>query len=330
MKHSLRGLLALVMLSGAVLACGLPLPSALVTGGIVIPACAAGEEVETCALRQGAFERLAATEALAVESFSTELFMDNAGELMQLVSTGRYTYAVSDDPAGFGANVHVWIDSVTVEEDGVIESFSDLQIILIGAEAYWSEDGGATWTHETLTGDEDTQLGVAAFIGLLAPLTGEIDLFANPDAFVVQVGKADGGIQRHMLTVNFDALISDADSVLALLAESMAVDENLGIGLGIEDLGEPAQVAAMAPMLVEMLGMELAYSARIGIDAASGQMVSFGETFGLDMSVAENEGMRAHWVMDATLGSYDDVAPVEAPAEYSEGDMGDIFGSPLN
>ncbi len=330
MHPSLRSVfLALVMLSGAALACGLPLPSALLTGGVTIPACAVNEPAETCALRQGAFEQLAAVETLAVESFSTELFMDNAGELMQLVSTGRYTYAVSADPAGFGADVHLWIDSATIDEAGVIETVDDVQLILIGEDAYWSEDGGATWTHGILT-DDNTRIGLAAFIGLLAPLSGEINLLASPEAVVVQVGKADGGIQRHMLTLDIEALFSNAEAVLTLLEGATAVDERLGVGLGVDQLGELEQVAAMAPMLVEMLGADLAYSTRIGIDTASGQLVSFGETFMLDMSVAENEGMRVNWVVDATLGSFDDVPPVEAPTDYIEGDFGDMFGSPLN
>ncbi|MBN2472900.1 MAG: hypothetical protein JXN59_19415 [Anaerolineae bacterium] len=330
MQHSWRGILVLVMLSGAVLACGMPLPSALLPGGIAAPVCAADEAAETCALRQAAFEALAAAEALAVESFAVDLFMDNARELMQLSSSGRYNYVVSDVPEGFGADIHLWIDSLTLQEEGELKTFTGMEIIMIGMDAYWSEDGGATWSHETLAGDPSTQLGLATFLGLLAPISGEINLLANPDTFVVQVGKADGGIQRHMLTLNVDALVSNAESMTGLLEQTVAADESLGIGLGITDLGEIGEVAAMAPMILSMMNGDLAYSTRIGLDPAAEQVVSYGETFLLDMTLSETDSMQVNWVLDATLGRYDDVPPVVAPAEYSEGSMDDFLGSPLD
>lgn len=328
MNDSLRGLLALVMLAGAVLACGMPLPSALLTGGITIPACAEGEPEATCDLRQAAFAELAATEMLSVESFSVELMMDNNRDQMYVTSTGRYTYALSEENSVFGANIHLWIDSMTLLESGETDTFENLEIILMGTDAYFSEDGGATWYHDTLDLDQDTQLGLSIFLGLLAPISGEINLFSVPNAFAVQVGKADGGIQQQVLTVDFAALASDAESMVVLLEQAVAADQNLGMGMGIEELGELEEVALMAPMILSMLG-DVSYTTRLGIDATSGLLVTYGENLTLDMEFGENDTMQVTWLLDSTLGSYGDVPPVEAPAVFQEGSLDDIIGSPL-
>lgn len=328
MKNSLRGVLALVMLAGAMLACGLPLPTALLTD-MPIPPCAADEPADTCALRQSALENLAGVQALSVESFDISLDMDNEGEVMVLNSSGRYSYTLNPESAAFGADIHLWVETLTLEQEGETEAFDSLEIIIIGEDAYYSEDGGATWKHDMLELETNLQLGLSMFLGLLSPLTGEMNLFASPDAFTVQIGKAADGVQEQTLTVDFESLVGDSASVMTLLEQAAASDEKLGMGLGLDDLGEPEEVAMMAGMilgLVDTLGYEVHYR----IDPASSELVGYAETFALELAFDAESGMQVQWELDATLGAFDTVEPVVAPAEYTEGNLDDIIGSPLN
>lgn len=327
MKQSLRGMLALVMLAGAVLACGLPLPSALLTA-LPIPPCAEDEPADTCALRQSSLEALAEVQALNVESFDIALDMDNAGEVMKMVSSGRYTYVLNPDTALFGADLHLWLDSLTLEEAGEVQVFEELEIIIMGSEAYYSEDGGATWARDSLDVDNETQLGLSLFLGLLSPISGDLNLFASPAAFSVRVGKGTDGVQEQTLTANFEGLVSDSDAMVTLLEQAAASDEKLGMGMGIADLGAPEEVLPMAGMVLSLVDT-LSYEVQYRFDPASDTLVGYAETFALNLALDAESAIDVLWEMDATLGGFDAVDAIVAPENFTEGDLDDIIGSPL-
>lgn len=326
MKKIGLAFMLIAMLATPMLACGFPLPIATETGSAIpTVVCAEGEAAETCDMRTTAYQLMGELSAVSVEDMEMMLDVESEEDPTNLMLQGGYDLVVNDADTEIGADIFAYIDQASSTDADGTEDISGAQIIVVDGEAYTSEDGGETWTKETL--EDDALLGLGVVMGFGGAAGFNLDLFSDPTAFSVTAGEdmeMDGQTMKvQTLTVDLAGLLGNPE-LLGSLLESNA-DTGSELGMDTEELGDPAEIAMMAAMLMPMMGnTEFSTTLYIGADDGLVHYVEHDYVFSLDMSAFDPETapLSMSYLLKGRMTNHNGDIMVSAPADFTEGDGG--------
>lgn len=258
------------MLAVPALACGFPLPAGSTMMAVSKATCAEGESIDSCQMRQDAYELMSKLNSATIQNLNMYLYTDDgSGSVTEATFTGSYGYQVSSEGEGLGADLDASIVKGQVTSPTGTDSLDGARFLIVGTKAYTSRDGGQTWTEEEL--DPNSLMGVGLLLGLSGTKAAGIDLFADPGIYTVTAGQdvEIEGQTMHVqtLAVDLTKLLGNAE-VLGTLMDSGFAAAGDAMGMTQESLGvTPEQVALMSAMLIPMLtGTEMSATLFIGAD----------------------------------------------------------------
>lgn len=335
MKKWGLALMLVAIMATPMLACGFPLPAGTEMMAVSKAVCADGEAPETCQARQDAYQMMSKLQSAAVENLQVYMFFDDGESPTEVTMTGSYEYVVVEDSTGLGANVHAVLQSGELTAEGSSDSLSGMEFIIVGNQGYTTEDGGETWVYEELT--SDALLGLGLLLGLGGPTGTGLDLFADPSIFSVTATEGEAmmgqAMQVQTLTVDLTAMMSNADVLAALMEQgSAAGGEELGISA--DELGDPAEFAMMAGMLLPFLaGSEFSTTIYIGADDGYIHRVEDNYVFTMDLSAFDPESAPVNmtYTLSGDITQHNGDIVITAPEGATEGpgflsEEGGLFG----
>jgi len=338
MKKSGIFLMLVAMLAVPVLACGLPLPAGSSMMAVSKATCAEGEAVDTCQVRQDAYELMSKLTSATVKDLNMHMYVDDgSGSVTEATFVGNYGYQVSDSPDGIGADLDATIETGEVKSPTGDSSLNGARFIVVGAKAYTSQDGGKTWVEETL--DPNSLLGIGLLLGVGGTGAAGIDLFADPSVFAVTPGddvEIDGqSMHVQTLTLDLGKLLGNAQALGALMDAGFAAGGD-AMGLTQESLGMSAdQVAMMSGMLLPFLaGTEISTTLYIGADDGYIHHVEEKYIFKADLSTMspDTKPITMTYELAGDITQHNMPLAIVAPANATAGNgllssEGGLFGS---
>jgi hypothetical protein len=333
-------LMLLALLAAPALACGFPLPAGSSMTAMSEAVCADGESAESCQMRADAYQMMSKLQSAAVTDMSMSLVMDDGTAITEMSAAGSFEYQIVGSEMGMGANVHASLTDGTISTNTGEESLAGIEFIVIDDKAYTSKDGGATWVFETL--DENALLGLGFLLGLAGPTGMSLDLFTDPAVFTVTIGEdveMDGQVMRvQTLTLDFEALLANGAALSAMLESSAGMMGEAGVDPS--ELGDPAQLAMLAPMLMPAFeGTVFSTTLYIGADDGYIHRIEDSYVFTLDSSkiaFGADSGeaptvMTMIYELSGNLAEFNAPLAIAAPENAQEGtgvlgDEGSLFG----
>lgn len=320
------------LLAAPVLACGFPLPAGMSIMAVSKAQCAEDEATDTCQARQDAYQMMSQVQSVVVPDLAVDLVMEMPGQNMVLTVAGSYEYIPAETDDGLGANIHIRLDRMELTQNGATESYNNVQVILIGGEGYVSEDGGATWSQETLT-DMNTLNGLSMMLGLGGSVGAGLDLYSNPATFAVTAGSADAyngqAMQSQTMTLDIATLMTSTDTMSGFLAfaENMTGQTLIqeGSGFDLAMLADP-QIGGM--LLLFMAGSELGTTIHIGADDGLIHYISENHIFNLDAGTMNEQfggPIYFSYVMTGHIEQHNAALVIVPPTNIS-GEGSAIFG----
>lgn len=328
MRKWLLGVMVMALLAAPALACGFPLPAGSSMMAVSKSVCAEGEDTESCQMRQDAYQMMGKLDSVVVEDLNVDLFLDDGSQEMVMTAEGMFEYVVTDDETGLGAQIHAMLTEGEIDTDGESQSLSDIEFILVGDTGYTND--GTGWVSEEL--DQNTLLGLGMLLGLTGPTGTGLDLFSVPGIFTVTEGEPTEINGQTMmvqtLSLDLEALLSDADAITALMTESAAASETLN--LDMSTLGDPEEIAMVGFMLIPALeGSKFESTIYIGEDDGLLHRIEDSYVFKLDMSaMGEPTAMELSYNVAGNIMAHNEELVIEVPdeAEPGEGLLGDVGG----
>jgi hypothetical protein len=340
-RNSMLGLMVLAMLAVPMLACGFPLPAGTTMLAVSKAVCAEGEAVNTCQVRQDAYQLMSKLESVAIEDLSMTLHIDDGTSVTSMTLTGTYEYVVTDDETGLGANIHAVLTEAQMTDASGTESLSGAEFIVFGDKAY-TKKPGEDWVFEQL--DPNTLLGLGMILGLSGPTGAGLDLFSDPAIFSVNV--ADGmtigeqATQAQTLALKLDALLSNAEALGGVMTQGFSAGGG-ALGMTQEDLGlDPAQLAMMSMLFLPMFeGSAFTTTVYIGDDGYI-HRIEDNYQFAMDtaalgaLAEGEPQKMTMRYELSGNLVRHNQPVTITAPegATQGEGLLGEgggLFGGEL-
>ncbi|NDJ76656.1 MAG: hypothetical protein GYB65_10390 [Chloroflexi bacterium] len=331
MKKFGLALMLMAMLAVPMLACGFPLPAGNSTQPMLQAVCASGETTDTCEARQTAYAQMASLQSATIPDFSLELVMDDGTTQSVMRMTGSYEYIVTGDPTGLGASIHAVLDEAVISDDTGTQDYSGLEFILIGDQAYSTDDGGATWTVETLGLEGEEALGLGVMLGLNSATGTSLDLFSDPTIFSVSTGAGETYKDQNMLvqtmTVDLAAMLMNPDALNEMM--SMGMESGSDFGLDEESLGmDPAEAVMFAAMLMPFLeGTEFSTTLWIGETDGFIHYVEDNYVFVMDSSAMDPTAapLSIEYTLTGHITNHNATPDIVAPEGATEGSSG-LFG----
>lgn len=326
-------MMLLAMLAAPVLACGFPLPAGTSMMAVSKAVCAETEASESCLVRQDAYQMMAKLNSASITDLAVALYIDDGGSVTEAYLNGGFDYTVSESAEYLGANVRADIADGQLSENGSVDDLSGVQFIVVDDKGYTSEDNGQTWTVESL--EPTALLGLSFLLGLSGTQGASLDMFTEPSAFTVTQGEPVEYMGQDMivqtLAVDLDALLGNPDAVLALFdsMSQMGLEE---LGLDMSELGDPNELAMIAPMLLMFLeGTEV--TATLWIGANDGYIHYIDEYYALQLDLSATDPEAAPMTMTYALSGYitdhNALAAIVAPENATEGSGGLLGDSGL-
>ncbi len=335
MKKWGLALMLVAILATPMLACGFPLPAGTEMMAVSKAVCADDEAPESCQARQDAYQMMSKLQSAAVEDLSVSLYIDDGESVTEVNLTGSYEYVVTDSTEGLGADIHAMLESGEMTASGEDQSLGGMEFIVVGNTGYTSSDGGETWVYEEL--DQNALLGLGLLLGLSGPTGTGLDLFADPSIFTVTTGEGEAmmgqAMQTQTLTVDLTAMMSNADVLSVLLQEGVVAGGD-SLGLNADELGDPAEFAMMAGMLLPFLsGSEFSTTIYIGADDGYIHRVEDHYVFNMDLSAFDPESapMKMAYDLSGDVTQHNGAITIAAPEGATEGpgflsEEGGLFG----
>ncbi len=330
MKKWGLGLMLFAMLAVPMLACGFPLPAGTTMMAVSKAVCADGEDAATCQLRQDAFQMMGKLETVRIDDMQVALLVDtgNPDELTSMTAEGSFEYQVTTAETGLGANLRADLTGGEVVSADGTQPLGGNQFVVVGDKGYTSEDNGQTWTYEEL--DSDALLGIGMMLGLPGTTGSGLDLYANPAIFSVTTGEdveIDGQTMHvQTLTFNLEKLLSTPEAITAMMEDSAGPLAEIGVSM--DDLGDPAQVAMFAAILLPAFEGS-AFSTTLYIGAEDGYIHRIEESHVFKMDSTKiafgSEGeeptvMTMTYELSGTFAQFNNPLAIEAPQDATEGE----------
>ncbi len=341
-RNGLLGLMVLAMLAVPMLACGFPLPAGTTMLAVSKAVCAEGEAVNTCQVRQDAYQAMSKLESVAIEDLSMTLYVDGGASVTSMTLTGTYEYVVTDDETGLGANIHAVLTDAEMSDSSGTESLAGAEFIVFGDKAY-TKKPGEDWVYEQL--DQNALLGLGLILGLSGPTGAGLDLFSDPAIFTVSVADGmtigDQATQAQMLALNLGALLSNAEALGSVMTQGFSAGGG-ALGMTQEDLGlDPAQLAMMSMLFLPMFeGSAFTTTVYIGADDGYIHRIEDSYEFMMDtaalgaLAEGEPQKMTMRYELSGNLVRHNQPVTITAPegATQGEGLLGEgggLFGGGL-
>jgi hypothetical protein len=331
-------LMLFAILAAPILACGFPLPAGTSMMAVSKAICAADETANTCQPRQDAYQLMGKLQSVSVSDMQVNLYIDNDSDVTTLTAAGSYDFEVADSTAGLGANVRANLTEGTITSADSSQTLNDTQFVVVEDKGYTSTDNGATWTYETL--DQSTLIGLGLILGLSGPTGASLDLYSDPAIFTVTTGDDTqiDGQTMHVQTLTFDlqGLLSNADAIIAMLNQSSDAMNMLGVDPST--LGDPNQLAMVAPLLMPMFdGTAFSTTLYIGADDGYIHRIEENMTLMLDTSKVPGSSDSAPTIINMSyqisgdLSQFNQSMAIAAPENAQEGagllsEEGGLFG----
>lgn len=322
-------LMLFAVLAGPALACGFPLPSGNTTMAVSKAVCADGEAVNSCQVRQDAYEMMAKLQSASVKNLKLYLYFDSGNQqTTEATVAGSFDYQVASSDNGLGASVHAIFDQGDLKTPTSTDTLTGYEFIVVGDQGYTSKDSGKTWTVETL--DSNAKLGLQMILGLGGATAAQFDLFGDPSVFTVSEGQdteIDGQkMVVQTLTLDLAKLMGNAKALGALMDAGFA---SMGTELGMsqQSLGvTPDQIAGMSAMLLPYFaGTEMTLTLYIGKDDGLIHRVEENYVFKADMTSAGSGSFAMTYQLSGDITQHNAPLAIKAPTNASEGSG--LFGS---
>lgn len=319
-----------VLLVAPALACGFPLPAGTEMMRISKAVCAEGEAPASCQERQDAYQLMGNLQTAVITDLAMHLWLDTEGEQLSADLTGEYEYQLISANVGLGANLHAWWTEGEIVQGTETTPLNNVELIVIGEDAYLSEDGGQSWEAQAM--DQNTLVGLGMFLGLGGPLGASLDLYADPAIFTVTVGpdvEIDGQTMHvQTLEVDLQKLLGTPTAALGLLEDGLAAGGNM-LDMGMEDLGmTPQEFGMVLPMLAPFL-QGTAFSTTLYIGAEDGYIHYVEDNFALalDLSAmdATQQPIGMEYKLTGRISGHNEPLTITAPSDVTEGNGG-LFG----
>jgi hypothetical protein len=318
------------------LACGFPFPAGSSMVAVSKAVCAEDEAAASCQQRQDAYQMMSKLQSAQVVDMTVSVLVDDGESLTEMSAEGMFEYAVTGSAQGLGADIHATLTGGTINTDGAEQSLEDVEFIVVGGTGYTYADGA--WTYEEL--DQNTLLGLGMLLGLTGPTGVGFDLFNAPGIFTVTADPdADvNGERMHVqtLTLDLEALLTDAEALTALLDAS--AEGTAELGLDMSELGNPADIAMIAMMLLPAFeGSEFSLTIYIGADDGYIHRIEESYIFMMDTGAipfaddADAARMAMTYSLVGTITAHNEPLMITAPEDAQEGegllDDSGLFGS---
>lgn len=323
------------LLAMPALACGFPFPAGSSMVAMSKAVCAENEAAASCQQRQDAYQLMSKLQSAQVVDMAMSVSVDDGESLTEMAAEGMFEYAVTGSTEGLGADVHATLTGGTINTDGAEQSLEDVEFVVVGNTGYTYADG--EWTYEEL--DQNALLGLGMLLGLTGPTGVGFDLFNTPGVFTVtEEPEADiDGQRMHVqtLTLDLEALLSDAEALTALFAAS--AEGTAALGVDMSELGDPTEFAMIAVLLLPAFeGSEFTMTIYIGADDGYIHRLEESYIFMMDTGAIlfAEEGdatrMEMTYSLVGTITAHNEPLMIAAPEGAQEGegllDEGGLFG----
>ena len=318
-------LMLAVMLATPMLACGFPLTAGTDTLRVTKAACATGEPLDSCQMRQDAYQLMSKLQSAVIPDFEVQMISGVPDSEGSMQASGWMAYEASESDEGLGANLHVTLDSAIIDFGGADDDLTDMEAMIFGTEGYSSPDG-INWTYETL--NSDALLGLGLLLGLNGAFAAELDMYVNPDTFTVTQGETITYEGQEMivqtLELDLSKLLLATDTLTELLTDGFAVGGDT-MGVTAETLGMPVEeFATVAGMLLPFLeGTGVTTTLYIGADDGYIHYIEENYVMSLDMTAVDPEQavMTASYLMRGHITQHNEALNLTPPenATPSEG-----------
>ncbi len=334
-KRLAPGLVLALLVTTPMLACGFPLPAGTTVPATAKAVCAADEAIESCNLRRDAYQLMNALNSASVTDLVVDLYIDDGVEVTEAAITGSYDYIVSETADYLGADLHAWLDQAAFATQTGADDLSNTQVIIVDDIGYTLNADGS-WLKEEL--NASALLGLSFLFGVTGTEAASLDVFRAPETFTVTTGEPVQHMGQEMvvqtLAVDLQALLNDPDALLALFDDLAAMGlENMGIDPA--SIGDPNQLAAMAPILLPFFeGTAITATLWIGADDGYIHYVDESYVLELDLSALDPDTvpMAMRYNLQGYLSNHNAALTITAPENVveSEGSFdlgGNLFGN---
>jgi hypothetical protein len=323
-------MLLLTLLAGPVLACGFPLPAGTEMMAVSKAVCAEGETADSCQARQDAYQLMGKVQTAKVPDLQMSMNMETGDQIVRIEITGSFDYVLAESNEGLGAELHIVIDEGQMVNEGITTDLTGLELILLGDNAYASEDGGETWSLQTL--DQNTRAAVSMIAGLAGPEGAGLDFFAEAATFAVAPGEGadynDQAMAVQTMTIDLPALLASPETILSLLEDLFAMSDTIGLDMESSFGMPPDQIATVAAMLLPFLtGSEFATTVHIGQEDGYIHYIEDRAFLNMDMTSIDPNQVKLMFSYELSGHITEHNAPlaISEPANVTEG-TGSIFG----
>ncbi|HEX3052542.1 MAG TPA: hypothetical protein VHP83_17910 [Aggregatilineaceae bacterium] len=222
----------LILIAAPVLACGFPLPAGMSSLPAAKSSCAENEALETCQLRQDAYQLMNKVSSATIPEFEVVLDMVNGAEVTHATMKGSIEYVVVPaSEEGLGASVHVTITEGEMTQGSTTQPFSGVEFIIIGNRGYTSRDNGQTWIYEELT--PDAMLGLNMLLGIPGLSANRFYWLNDPAVFTITNGDpvdyAGQSLQTQTISLDLTALLASPELLTLLLTQGMELASMAGV-----------------------------------------------------------------------------------------------------
>lgn len=320
----------LAMLAAPMLACGFPLPAGTSMMAVSKAVCAEGEATATCQLRQDAYQLMGKLNSASINAMAVDLYVNDGSAVTQASIAGAFDYVVSESAEYLGASVSATLGDAQITAADGTQDLSNMQFIIIDDKGYTSSDGGKTWVEEEL--DATALVGLSFLLGLSGTQGASLDLFNNPAIFTVSAGAdetLDGQTMKvQTLTVDLQKLLGSSEALLGFFDDAAGM--NLAaLGVDLSDLGNPQEVAMVAPMLEPFLaGTAVSVTLWIGADDGYIHRIEEHYSLVLDMTAVDPTSAKVEmtYSLEGVITNHNRAMTIAAPTNATEGEGG-LFGS---
>lgn len=330
MKKWSSYLLLIVLLAAPMLACGFPLPAGTEMMAVSKAVCAEGEAAESCQARQDAYQLMGKVQTAKVPDLQMSMNMDSGDQVIEIEITGSFEYVLAESNEGLGAQLHIWIDEGHMVNEGETTDLTGLQLILLGDDAYASDNNGDTWTLQTL--DQNTRAAVSMIAGLAGPEGAGLDFFAETSTFEVALGEEteynEQGMTVQIMSIDLPSLLASTETMTSLLEDLAAMSGTVGLDLEGSFGMPPDQIAGVAGMLLPFLtGSEFATTVYIGQEDGYIHYIEDRTILNMDMTTMDPNQPKITFSYELSGHITEHNAPlvISEPANVTEG-SGSIFG----
>jgi hypothetical protein len=193
-----------VLLALPMLACGFPLPAGTEMMQLSEAACAEGETLDSCQMRQDAYQLMGKLRSAVVPDLNMRMFLRGGDQRTEIAARGSFEYLVLPSRQGMGANLSAVLEEAWIADMTATDTVENVLIRTVGDRIYASEDDGATWHYQSLKSED--LLSLSILLGLVHTTGISLDLFSEPELFSVTSGGTTSidGQTMHVQTLTFD------------------------------------------------------------------------------------------------------------------------------